>query len=271
MILRDIRTGGLDLHHHDAPGCLQRGAGHFCRRYVIASFPDLISQDRHLSEHRRHSRLDSCPGRSRYNAVKSFSCHRLPLFSVREDAGLLCDRRRRHPPNAGALGFPLSLTNRAAATIMTLTSILTTNWVAYTVTAENTKATFSHHMGLHQSCSLPASSDKMTCRPFPDEDDCRDDQFFCSMWRSSGFLMSFATIVELATAISFLVVMLGGKYKREEGWRVISGLLLADAAIEFAGMGIVVSRSPSVGCAPAFVAMRANAYHNASLGLPLQQ
>lgn len=124
---------------------------------------------------------------------------------------------------------------------MTLTSILTTNWVAYTVTAENTKATFSHHMGLHQSCSLTASSDQTICRPFPDEDDCRDDQFFCSMWRTSGFLMSFATIVELATAISFLVVMFGGKYKREEGWRVISGLLLADAAIEFAGMGIVVS------------------------------
>lgn len=53
--------------------------------------------------------------------------------------------------------------------------------------------------------------------------------------------MSFATVVELATAISFLVVMLGGKYKREEGWFVIAGLLIADAVIEFAGMGIVVS------------------------------
>ncbi|KAK8138815.1 hypothetical protein PG984_002195 [Apiospora sp. TS-2023a] len=126
-----------------------------------------------------------------------------------------------------------------AATILTITSIMTSNWVEYSVTAHNTNATFSHHVGLHRSCSLSATADKATCRPFPDEDDCRDDQFFCSMWRSSGFLMSFATVVELATAISFLVVMLGGKYKREEGWFVIAGLLIADAVIEFAGMGIV--------------------------------
>ncbi|KAK8081888.1 hypothetical protein PG996_000669 [Apiospora saccharicola] len=126
-----------------------------------------------------------------------------------------------------------------AATILTITSIMTSNWVEYSVTAHNTNATFSHHVGLHRSCSLSATADKATCRPFPDEDDCRDDQFFCSMWRSSGFLMSFATVVELATAISFLVVMLGGKYKREEGWFVIADLLIADAVIEFAGMGIV--------------------------------
>lgn len=119
---------------------------------------------------------------------------------------------------------------------------MTPNWVEYSVTAQNTNATFSHHMGLHKSCSLSETADQTTCRPFPSEDDCRDDQFFCSMWRSSGFLMSFATVVELATAISFLVVMLGGKYKREEGWFVIAGLLIADAVIEFAGMGIVVSR-----------------------------
>ncbi|KAK8115116.1 uncharacterized protein PG998_000331 [Apiospora kogelbergensis] len=126
-----------------------------------------------------------------------------------------------------------------AATILTITSIMTPNWVEYSVTAQNTNATFSHHMGLHKSCSLSETADQTTCRPFPSEDDCRDDQFFCSMWRSSGFLMSFATVVELATAISFLVVMLGGKYKREEGWFVIAGLLIADAVIEFAGMGIV--------------------------------
>lgn len=121
-----------------------------------------------------------------------------------------------------------------AATVMTITSILTPNWLSYTVTAENTNATYSQHMGLHQACS---STDG--CRHYPDEDDCRDDQFFCSMWKSSGFLMSCATIVELATAVSFVVVMAGGKYKREEGWKLIGALLMADAAIEFAGMGII--------------------------------
>lgn len=79
------------------------------------------------------------------------------------------------------------------------------------------------------------------CRPFPSDDDCRDDKAFCSLWRTSGFLLSFATIVELATLVSFLVVLAGGKFKREGGWRLIGGLLLADAVVEFAGMGIVVS------------------------------
>ncbi|KAH8671156.1 hypothetical protein BX600DRAFT_509855 [Xylariales sp. PMI_506] len=123
-----------------------------------------------------------------------------------------------------------------AATIMTIVSILTPNWVSYSVQAENTNATFSHHMGLHQSCS---TANEPGCRPFPDDDDCRGDVFFCSMWRSSGFLMSFATIVELATAVCFVVVMAGGKFKREEGWKVIAALLLLDAVIEFVGMGLI--------------------------------
>ncbi|KAH7026218.1 uncharacterized protein B0I36DRAFT_330146 [Microdochium trichocladiopsis] len=121
-------------------------------------------------------------------------------------------------------------------TVMTITSIVTPNWITYQVTADNTGKTFTKSLGLHQSCS---SMDDPSCRSFPDDDDCRDDQFFCSMWRSSGFLLSFATIVELATLITFLVVMLGGKYKRETGWKLIGSFLVADAVIEFAGMGIV--------------------------------
>jgi hypothetical protein len=83
--------------------------------------------------------------------------------------------------------------------------------------------------------------DEPSCRPFPDDQDCSDDVFFCSMWRSSGFLLSFATIVELATLIAFGVVMIGGKYKRETGWKLIGAFLIADAVVEFVGMGIVVS------------------------------
>ncbi|RYC61941.1 hypothetical protein CHU98_g4272 [Xylaria longipes] len=78
-------------------------------------------------------------------------------------------------------------------TALTLTSLLTTHWVTYSVTAST----------------------------------------------GSGFLLSFATIVELATLVSFLVVLAGGKFKREGGWKLIGGFLLADAVVEFASMGIV--------------------------------
>ncbi|KAI0110853.1 hypothetical protein GGR51DRAFT_81041 [Nemania sp. FL0031] len=120
-------------------------------------------------------------------------------------------------------------------TVLTLVSLLTTHWVTYSVTAP-TGSTFSKQLGLHESCSTVAFP---TCRPFPSEDDCRDDKRFCSLWRTSGFLLSFATIVELATLVSFLVVLAGGKFKREGGWRLIGGFLLADAVVEFASMGIV--------------------------------
>ncbi|KAI1750810.1 hypothetical protein F4782DRAFT_508039 [Xylaria castorea] len=120
-------------------------------------------------------------------------------------------------------------------TALTLTSLLTTHWVTYSVTA-STGSTFSKHLGLHESCSSVADPG---CRPFPSEDDCRDDKTFCSLWRSSGFLLSFATIVELATLVAFLVVLAGGKFKREGGWKLVGGLLLADAVVEFASMGIV--------------------------------
>lgn len=121
---------------------------------------------------------------------------------------------------------------------MTIASIATPYWVSYTVKADNSGATYTKSLGLHQSCS---SLDDPNCRHFPDDDDCRDDQFFCSIWRSSGFLLSFATIVELATLITFLVILAGGKYKRETGWKLVGSFLIADAAVEFAGMGLVVS------------------------------
>lgn len=61
------------------------------------------------------------------------------------------------------------------------------------------------------------------------------------MWRSVGFLMSFAVVIEGMTLIAFIVILGGGKQKREQGWKVISGLLVLSALIQCAGMAIIVS------------------------------
>jgi hypothetical protein len=53
--------------------------------------------------------------------------------------------------------------------------------------------------------------------------------------------MSLATVVELATLVGFLVVMAGGRLKREKGWKVLTPLAVSVASIQFAAMGIVVS------------------------------
>ncbi|KAL8801010.1 MAG: hypothetical protein Q9182_004754 [Xanthomendoza sp. 2 TL-2023] len=59
------------------------------------------------------------------------------------------------------------------------------------------------------------------------------------MWRSVGFLMSFGVVIEGMTLIAFIVLLVGGKQKREQGWKVISGLLVLSGLIQCAGMAII--------------------------------
>lgn len=58
--------------------------------------------------------------------------------------------------------------------------------------------------------------------------------------------MSFAIVIEGMTLIAFIVVLAGGKQKREQGWTVVSGLLLLAGLIQCAGMAIIVSPLPSI-------------------------
>ncbi|KAB5572604.1 hypothetical protein GE09DRAFT_1054667 [Coniochaeta sp. 2T2.1] len=59
------------------------------------------------------------------------------------------------------------------------------------------------------------------------------------MWRTVGWLMSLATILELAALVGIVLVMSGGKRRREEGWGVVAGLLAAVAVVLLGGMGVV--------------------------------
>lgn len=122
---------------------------------------------------------------------------------------------------------------------MTLASILVPHWVSMDVPIHGSDKTYSQHLGLHHYCNT-ALPDK-PCRTFPDTDkDCSgDDKYFCSMWRTSGFLMSFATIAELATVVGFVVTIGGGQFKREYGWKVLCGLLATVSVAQFASMGLV--------------------------------
>ncbi|TPX18050.1 uncharacterized protein E0L32_011869 [Thyridium curvatum] len=132
--------------------------------------------------------------------------------------------------------YSAALVAFAGSTAMTLAAILMPDWVSYSVTA-NTGATFTQKLGLHRSCS---SEFDPPCRPFPERVDCLgDERQFCSMWRTTGFLMSFAAVAELATLVGFLVIMMGGKMKREAGWKIVVGMLAIVAAILLAAMSIV--------------------------------
>lgn len=91
-------------------------------------------------------------------------------------------------------------------------------------------------MGLHSRCSSVTG----TCTPFPNEETCAKDKYFCSMWRTVGFLISFDVVLELCTLVSFGVIIAGGVQRRVAGWSVICGLLLFSGIVQCAGMAIVV-------------------------------
>lgn len=59
------------------------------------------------------------------------------------------------------------------------------------------------------------------------------------MWRSVGFLMSFAVVLELAGAVTYVLILLGDKRMRDYGWKVVAGLLALCALSQCAAMAIV--------------------------------
>jgi hypothetical protein len=54
--------------------------------------------------------------------------------------------------------------------------------------------------------------------------------------------MSFAAVLELVTLVAYVVIILGGKQKRETGWKVLCFILVLVGAVQAASMSIVVCR-----------------------------
>ncbi|PHH81320.1 hypothetical protein CDD82_1021 [Ophiocordyceps australis] len=123
-----------------------------------------------------------------------------------------------------------------ASTIMTVVSIATPAWLTYSVSTPMGK-TFKQNIGLHKSCN---SLDTPTCQPFPRPDLCQDQQrYFCSMWRSIGFMAALAAILSFATMTCFVVVMYGGKLKRETGWPFVTSMLGLVSLVELITISMV--------------------------------
>ncbi|KAF2649825.1 hypothetical protein K491DRAFT_707905 [Lophiostoma macrostomum CBS 122681] len=126
-------------------------------------------------------------------------------------------------------GFGLLLTVACAA--MTIASVVTPRWVSY---SPNDKREIS--MGLHYECS----SIRGSCEPFPQPEQCHGDKkTFCHMWRTVGFLTTFAVAIQLATLVSFIVIIAGGVQRRTQGWKVICSVLTVGGLVQCAGMAIV--------------------------------
>ncbi|KAL2170994.1 hypothetical protein VTG60DRAFT_4009 [Thermothelomyces hinnuleus] len=134
--------------------------------------------------------------------------------------------------------YSVALVALLAATAMTITSLVSPKWVTLTVPSPS-GGTVTDTIGLHRRCS--ASTTGRKCVPFPEQWRCEgDERSFCSMWRTTGFLMNLAVVAELAALAGFVVILVGGRVKREgSGWKALGGMLAAVAAAEFLGMAIV--------------------------------
>ncbi|MCJ1274011.1 hypothetical protein MMC21_001805 [Puttea exsequens] len=121
-----------------------------------------------------------------------------------------------------------------AACALTLTSIINPRWISWD--SETPRGEQIHYTyGLHRRCSSLTKA----CEYFPQEQDCHGDRYFCSMWRTVGFLMSFAIVVEGMTLITYIVILVGGKQKREQGWKILSGLHFVVGLLQMASMAII--------------------------------
>ncbi|KAF2435804.1 hypothetical protein EJ08DRAFT_579892 [Tothia fuscella] len=126
----------------------------------------------------------------------------------------------------------LGASSAVAATAMTIASIILPRWIRW----DNGTSTSPHlTYGLHKRCSSVTGG----CESFPEYGDCQRDPSFCSMWRSVGFFMSFAVIIELATIVAYVVIISGGMQTRSYGWKVVCSLLAVVSLVQCASMSIV--------------------------------
>lgn len=133
--------------------------------------------------------------------------------------------------------YGISLWTFLVSFALTIASIALPSWITYTSPASSRSNPIHVSYGLHTRCSSITGQ----CTPFPAYEDCTgEDRYFCSMWRSTGFLMNFSVVVELAVVIAYIVVLVGGRASREEGWKVLVGLLSLCAIGQMIAMSLVV-------------------------------
>lgn len=131
--------------------------------------------------------------------------------------------------------YGVSLWVFLASAALTIASIALPNWITYTSPAIRKPIHVSY--GLHKRCSSITGQ----CTDFPQYEDCvGEDRYFCSMWRSTGFLMNFSVVIELACIIAYITILVGGRASREAGWKVLSGLLGLAALGQMIAMALVV-------------------------------
>lgn len=134
--------------------------------------------------------------------------------------------------------YGISLWVFLGAAACTVASVALPNWVSYSSRTNHDPIRITY--GLHKRCSSITGK----CEPFPQYEDCHgEDRYFCSIWRSTGFLVNFSIMFELACIVAYITILAGGRGVRESGWKILAGLLSTVALGQVIAMALVVSNS----------------------------
>ena len=137
--------------------------------------------------------------------------------------------------------YGISLWVFLGAAACTIASVALPNWISYTSPTDHDPIRVTY--GLHKRCSSITGE----CKPFPVREDCLfEDRYFCSMWRSTAFLLNFSLMAELACIVAYITILVGGRAAREGGWKILAGLLSLVAVSEIIAMALVVRSGRSI-------------------------
>jgi len=122
---------------------------------------------------------------------------------------------------------------------MTIVAISIPNWVFYSVQSRQGDHVWKK-VGLHKSC---ANWREPRCLTYPYDEHCNKDpgeRRFCDIWRSVGFAANLAIGLHLVAIVVFIVLLKGGKLRREHGYKILGSVLVALACLEYFIIGAVV-------------------------------
>ncbi|GAA96406.1 uncharacterized protein L969DRAFT_89119 [Mixia osmundae IAM 14324] len=142
------------------------------------------------------------------------------------------------------------------------------NWIKYTTPASS-PFPYRTTYGLFAKCDSTPLTDGWRCRSFPNRSkDCspssslslasddperalqsedqvrirkrRSEGFgFCELWLTAGYVTSLSIVFGLGAILSIILVMFGGRKRRQEGWKVCSVMISLHAAFQILATAII--------------------------------
>lgn len=104
--------------------------------------------------------------------------------------------------------------------------------------------------GLSLDYGLTEECDPTTgkCHRFPPPGECQSrpdvstSSSLCFQWHTAAYLFYLSIVIGILLLFSLLAILVGGRSKRESGWKVVVGLQMAFVALQSIGLALVANQ-----------------------------